>query len=280
MPSNTIVFKDSSGNLIRIKTPVHGYRSILQFGWDIQDLDNGKWDSFDPGSSYDGRMCECDFVLDATDQALLMDFLGTSAKARADAAVTMSISGDQDFRPFGADKGNAGDFTVGIQLMSTEGIGGRPYAQFQTKVMIVNHGSYPAYSNVTDVDEGSWDLGTVTGVRFPPDWFDPNVFYASDGSMGMDGNLDFVDRSTNADRYESQFRLVCNQPKTERILSYLADTARADTFSITPAGNHYIFDIDKGTVGPHTVRLLQKSIEVTHNMYNQFEFTLHVGFEA
>ncbi|MBU2249483.1 MAG: hypothetical protein KKD77_22235 [Gammaproteobacteria bacterium] len=280
MSSNTIVFKDSAANIIRIKTPVHGYKSSLIFPWEIQELDNGKWESYDPTSTYDARTCECEFYLDAAEQNTLMNFLGTSTKARADAAVTMYLSGDQDFRPFAPDKGNAGSFTIGMQLIETLGIGGRPYGLFHTRVLLVNHGAWPSYSAVTDVDEGSWNFGTVSNVRFPPDWFKPNVFYASSGSMGMDGHLDFVDKSTNADRYESEFHMVCNQPKAERILAYITATARAGTFNITTAANHYIFDRDKGTSGTHTVRLLQNRIEVMHPRYNMFEFDLHLGFEA
>lgn len=280
MPSNTIVFKDSNANLIRIKTPIHGYTSTLRYGWDIQELDNGKWDSFDPGASYDSRECDCVFVLDEADQNTLMDFLNTSTKARADNSVVMSLSGDQDFRPFAPDKGNAGDFTVGLQLLESEGIGGRPWAHFRTRVRIVNHGSYPAYSNVTDVDEGSWNFGTVTNVRFPPDWFSPNVHHSISGSQGMDGALDFVDRSVNGNRYMSSCRMICNQPKAERILDYIDGTARAGTFNITTNTRHYIFGREKGDSGTHTVRLLQQKIDVIHVRYNLFQFQLHLGWHS
>jgi len=250
------------------------------YPWNIQELSSGKWDTYDPTSTYDSRSCECEFFLNAADQNTLMNFLSTSTKGRADNAVTMSLSSAQDFRPFGPDKGNAGNFTIAMELIDAEGIGGRPYAYFKTKIRLNNQGAWPAYSNVADVDEGSWNFGTVSAVRFPPDWFKPSVFYTSNASQGMAGATSFIDKSTNADRYESGFRMVCNQPKAERILAYITATARAGTFSVTTAGNHYIFGRDKGTTGTHTVRLLQSKIEVTHVRYNAFEFGLRLGWEA
>jgi hypothetical protein len=259
--------------------PVHGYITTLDYPWEIQPTANGAWDTYDPGNTYDARFCECEFVLNDSEQNSLMDFLSDSSKAREDSGVTMRLPSGGDFRPFGPDKGNGGPFTVGMELVETHGIQYRPWLQWRTRVRFTNHGAWPSYTNTTDVDEGSWGFGSVTNVRFPPDWFKPQIQYAVHAEAAMDGAVDFVDRGSSADRYQTApFRMVCNQAKAERIIGYIDGTARAGTFSVTTAANHYIFGYSKGSSGTHTVRLVQNRIQVTHVKYNRFDFELQLGW--
>jgi hypothetical protein len=245
----------------------------------IQQVDTGEFKIYDPGSAYDIRQCACTFELDAEEQAKLVQLLNSSSYGRGSAAVTLTLPTGSGFHPFGPDKGDTGDFTVAMQLISARGIGEAPYLYFHTDVLLTNQSTFPTYTIVDDVDEGSWTFGTIAGMRMPTGWFQPMVHYAVDGQLQRNGIVQFVDRGQSGDHYETSFGLVMNEAKAARLIAYLTDSVRATQFTITPGSGMYPFGYDLGTTGAMDVRLIQTRIELTHELYNRFTCNIQLSHE-
>jgi len=271
---------DDGVNNIDISVPVYGYRTFIDLPFDIVELSNGKHKIYDATSTYDARWCECQLVLSEADQAELTDFLSDSAKGRASSTVVISLSAGSGLHLFAPDKGDDGPFTVAMEILNRTGIGVDPWLYFKDSLRIVNQGAWPSYTPPAEVADGSITIDTITALRFPPDWFNPEVRYTTVMSLGRDGTALFVDRSTGGDSFKTRATLVCTENKMAALIARLVGTSRAGTFSLTTGDNHFPFGYDKGDDTTHTVRLLQNQIVVTHYDYNRFSVDLEFGWES
>ena len=99
----------SGGNSIDVNIPVFGYRVSLVYPFDFAEMDDKSLPSFDHGSAYDKRYCECSLWLDETEAAAFDTFLNSDLSANGRAKnVTLSMSSNSGFFPFGPDKGTPG----------------------------------------------------------------------------------------------------------------------------------------------------------------------------
>jgi len=267
-----------NGNPITIAQPQYGYTSVINLPFDIERLSNGLYSVYDAGAAYDVRYCDCIFLLNATDTDSLLTFIDTTARGRSD--ITMTLSTNCGFFPFAPDRGDKGNFTVALEILSNEGVLASPYLYHRIGVRIINQGNYPAYEPPEQVSEGSLSIGSVDNLRFPPGWFKPDIELGVSGSMARDGRMLFVDRGAYADRHDNKFTLRCNQSKAAALLSYLTTNARANTFSLITQNNQYAFGMRSGSANSYTVRLIQDRLEVTHSGFNSFEINLALSREA
>lgn len=266
-------------NTIEISMPSFPYKTIIEYPYDIQKLDNGQYDIWDNGSAYDKRKCRCLFILSPTEQQTLNNFLRDDniAVSRGRAYdITMSMDADSGFFPFGPDKGDTGDFTVAIIIRKSDAIGEEPFKYFKSELEIINVGSYPSYNLPSQIAEGNLTIGTITNNRFPPDWFEPEVKYQYTATRRENGAVSWIDRGEMGDWYETTLKMRSNESKTAAIINYL-NTIRTANFNIIAPADMYMFgrDIGNGTI---EVKLIQNAIEITHQKYNMYDYELNVTY--
>ena len=239
-----IEFDNGSGTTIQVSVPSYPYKTTISLPFEWQKMDDGTWEGFDHGTSYDKRKCNCFFYLTAAQMETFNDFFNTDGSGRA-IDVIMRMNANSGFHPFGPDKGDVGDFTVALTYKKHGAVGESPFRYFKVEVEIYNTGAWPVYTPPAEVDDGDFTIGTVTDLRFPPNWFEPEVEYGTFMTLEENSTSQWIDRSNNYDWYETNFNMVCNESKAAVLIAYLADTARVSSFTVVPPGNAYMFGRDK-----------------------------------
>ncbi len=266
---------------IEIPLPVYPYKTTIDLGLDIQKLETGNgYSIYDNGSTYDMRSCEVDFVLSRLDTAILNDIIRDFGRG---VAYTLEICTNSQFRPFGPDK-NDTSYTVMMEMLSQDGIGDAPYLYFHSKVKLTNAGTYAGTALPTEINDGSFQIGTVDGLRFPPNWFEPEAHYEVDGFVLRDSSAaQFINGGISGDSYDTTCELESNFSKAAALMAYITGTARGGTLSIIAGNNSWPFGRDKVNgvglgAGTYTVRLIQESITITHEAFNIFKIPLAFNF--
>jgi len=266
-----------SGTYITINRPIYGYKTVLSLPLDVQRLDNGLYDTYDAGSAYDVRTCECTFRLSAAETNSLYSMIDDTGRGQN---ITMILPASSGFHPFGPDKGPTGTYTVSMEIIDSTGVMGAPYLYFDTTIRMINQGAYPSYTAGVSSDIGSITVGTVDNVRFPPDWFEPENRLGVSVSHGMAGAARYVDRGAFADSHDTRVVFTIGQEKAAALIAYIAATARGGTFTLSTADNQYAFNVRSGGAGSYTVRLVSGNIGIRHIAYNQFDIDIMLSREA
>jgi hypothetical protein len=108
---STVTFTAPDLDVITVDTPQWGYTSTLKLPLWYSERADGSIGIYDAGTSYDRRVCDCVFQLNATDTAILVAFCRNSARGRGN-SVKMTLSSGSGFFPFGPDFGDPGDLSV------------------------------------------------------------------------------------------------------------------------------------------------------------------------
>jgi len=269
---------NGNSDTLDIALPNYPYGIQVSMAIDTQKLDDGSFDSFDNGTSYDKRSCELSFDLSATQALALNAWVRTAGASYMRAATgTLELATDSGFFPFGPDKTPEGPFTVAVEITEPTTIQESPFKLFRVSMRVFNTGVYPAYVLPTEVDEGVWSFGSVTALRFPPRWFRPSSRFAYSIAREEDGSVQFIDRGTGGDAYTSSIEMVCSENKAAALLSYITGTVRTNTFVLTSIAGMYPFGRDLGD-GAFTVSLTSPEFEVTHEQYNRFRLSAEVSY--
>ena len=280
--SGKIQFADN-GNTLEISLPIFGYKTIIDMPLEIVRLDNGKYELYDHGEdaeTYDIRKCQCTFLLTATEQNSLNGFFNNAAANPTGRGidVTIRMNTGSGFFPFGADKGDVGDFDVAARIIETPITGESPFNYFTCKVEFIHTGTYPVYSLPAEISEGSFTIGTITNNRFPPAWFKPKSEYANWATIELDSSSQWIDRGTGGDWYDTEFEMHSNESKCAKVIEYLTGAAgRSNIFQVSQGTNYYMFGRDITTAALN-VKLIQKRIVITHSRYNLFTYPLNLSY--
>lgn len=280
--SGLIRFTNAGGSYVDIAPPVYPYQTIISMPLDIERLDTRLYSVYDHGSGYDRRWCRCTFELTAEQTSTLTAFLITTGATYGRAVeLTLEMASDVRFFPFGPDQTPVGGFDVSVVLQPDQRFGDMPLGYGIIHAVIYkSDGAWPAYSLPTEVSEGGMTVGTVSGLRFPQEWFSPAVTYGYDVAHTQGAETLFVDRGSGRDAYETACKLTLNESKAAALINYLTGTARGSTFSlVTPAGS-YAFGVDKADDGTYTVRLITGDLELVHEQYNMFTLPLNLSYES
>lgn len=248
----------------------------IEFPFDMVTLDNGTKVVYDNGEQYDKRICKCKFLLNPTQQQALNTFLNTTARAQ-ELILDPGVTGG--FHPFGPDKGDAGNFSVTAMISGTPSIMIYPFRYFECELILVNTGSYPAYSLPSEVDDGSWNFGAVENLHYPQAGFKPGMFYSVSISHTENSTPYFIDRGKDADYATSNFILNCNESKAAAMLYYLTHTIRANSFSLYTRSYFIIFGIDYEDGDAKYVMIDTNKIKVKQVNYDNWTIELRLAID-
>jgi len=252
---------------IGLPNPDFGYKTTIDFPFDMVDLDSGMFSARDEGTSYDNRKCECEFILSETEANNLNTMLRSTARAQV---MTLSLPASDGFFPFGADKGDAGNFTVSARIAKTGAIQHHPFRRFRVGVEFINTGNWPVYALPAEVSDGVYTIGNVSELREPISMFEPNQLYNVDVDFTADNVPKFFDRGADSDIAKTKFNLTSNESKMAALLDYIASTARATEFQMKTPQYAYPFGRDHDVAWTYTVQLSNKTLTCTHENYNRF----------
>lgn len=270
-PSSGQIELTYAGTSIQISVPNVPYTSRIEMALDIVELDSGLYITRDEGSTYDKRICECEFDLTATEQNNLNTFLNTTARGQS---VILTLPSGSGFFPFGPDKGDTGDFTVSAIIISHGRIQDSPFRYFRTALRFVNVGSFPAYALPAEIDDGTITIGSITTCRFPPNLFQPQVNYEVNTQFTENSTPYYFDRGSGGDFKRNSFVMVSNESKAAAIINYLTGSSGRDaSFNLVTAAHQYPFGRDHAE-GTYTVQLVKNQINIKHINYNEFEFEM------
>lgn len=189
------------------------------------------------------------------------------------------------FFPFGPDYGDVGDFTVRLIGQQQSGIQFSPWRYWQDRLSFVLV-TAPAYALPTDVDQGSFEIGSVDGLLFPQNGFKPESRYNHRTDLSISGVPSSIDGLASQDSWESAWEQQCNQSKAAALVSFLTGaTGRSAEIAILAGDYYYLYGTDKGSSGLYACHFLGSErqekkmvLSVRHDGYNRFTIPLRFWF--
>lgn len=274
--SSTIRLSAGSGQH-DLSSPEWGYEATIGLGLHHERLKPLNYAIWDDGSANDPkRRCKCTFLLDSTHAGELIDLFTNDGEGRGVDASLILPSGS-GFYPFGPDKGDAGTFSVHLLSIKPGGVQEEPFKWFAIEVEMIAV-SYPSYVLPTQVSEGDFQIGTISALRFPPDWTKPEYLPAISGQTTRTGVVTDIDKLQAADRFEVTIPMVCNQSKAAALVNYLVGTARGANLNIIAGANTYLYGRKNGSSGTYASQMLNEIITVKHHRFDEFSFDLNFSY--
>ena len=277
MTDGQFCLTDLLSNSYYFPQPEYGYTSTIIFSWDIDVLDTGNHVAFDNGYLYDIYRCDFDLLLTPAQQTQLNALVKTTGRAVNNLTMTMNTA--CGFFPFTPLRGDGGPFTVALEITKSEILQEEPFRYFKVSCSMWNQGAWPAYSLQTQIAEGSLYMASVSGLRFPTTWFDPTEDNGILHDVTENGSIDFIDRGKSAASWHTGMNFTWGTGTTAAFLQSLLNiNTRATSFNFTTQPYHYPFGNDKGSsvsTNNYMIKLIQDSIEITHDTFNQFTFKLN-----
>ena len=264
---------------ITIKQPYFGYRSTLRMPFHYSRTTTG-YKVRDDGTANDIRMCDIStWLLDATDQAALYEFLNNTAKGRCNNFTMALGETPSGFFPFGPDKGDTGFFECSVLRYDPKNAQLNPYLQHDNGIVIVLKTALSAYTPAAKEAEGTLQIGTLTTLRPVQSFPMLNIDRPIVSEMTRSGLVYSVDIGNSGDVYESTLSLEMRAGNAAALITYLQAT-RAGDITITTPTNTWLFGIAKGSSGTYTVKLISGEITMIHDRFDLFKTDLKLWFKA
>ena len=283
MPSITLT---ANGSTITIDRPQYGYNAEIHMPIHTSRYHPFGYGFFDCGGNaktFDYRICNtARWVLPADQKAALNDFLRDSAKGR-NQNITISLGATSTgFYPGGPDLGDVGDWVFRVYERQQGGMTLSPYRHFQDEISLVLVTAPTAQALPSGVDQGSLQIGSITGLMFPQQGYNPEAKYNASTGFSRSGVPFGIDGTMASDSWESAWTQRCNNGKAASLVDFLIGTlGRANEITVITDYFNYIFGSDRGSNGAYICRFLGSSktkneiiIKCQHNRFNEWEIPL------
>jgi len=269
----------TGGNSITVDMPQYGYTVDVFLSIIPAMSAAGTLTAWDNGIAYDHRVLRgLKWLLNAADQAELQDFFTTVGKGR-ETSVVFGLGGTPTgFFPFGADKGDKGNFSCRMIEQSQGGMNISTWRHYENTLKFVLV-TPPSYSLPTQVDEGDFQIGSVDGIRYPQGGFELDAQKNVSHVLTHSGVPYEMDGANSADVFYNSFTVETNQTKMAALMAYLTATARGGEFQTIFPSDSYPFGIEQSAGGAMNVRLNQTTLSMTHNNFDSFSLPLKLWFK-
>lgn len=265
-------------SFIYLPFPYFGYKTIIKMNLHYSNV-NGGYKIGDDGAAYDSRICEIPvWMMSATSQLLISNFLDDMANGRGE-NFTLHLPEDSGFFPFGADKGDAGDFVVSVVDYQKGGAIQQPYLQHENslKLMLV---SSPEYTPADPEEEGTMSIGSVGTYRPFQVMPRPSDFIDISRTVTRAGVVGSTDTGTSMNYYEANIDLEMREGNCAALIIQLLAARGGDTV-IIPVANSWMFGIDNGSTNAvYACRLLSPEFTITHDNFNLWTTSLRFWMRA
>jgi len=227
----------------------------------------GIWDNNDDIRKFRGN-----FLLNATQTNRLLGIFNDINKGRG-VSVTLNLGNDSGIFPYGPDHGDSGAFQSRMTKIDAQPVREEPYLYFNVEIEFIEE-SNPSYNLPTEVPEGNLQIGTITDLRYPPQFPESATSYGFNTMYTLDGTPFTIDKTNDADYYTTTLPMVCNQSKAAALINHLVNTVRDANVNIISQANNYIFGREGGSNGTYICQWLNEIIEIKHPWHDEFDFGL------
>jgi hypothetical protein len=264
---------------LTLGNPYPGVKTTVELGLNMVFLSNGRVKSFDTTETI--RTTKFRVLLTESEASDFVDYFENSGDGRGTTLELQLGGSNTGFFPFGPDLGDVGTFDVVFYPPKETGIQRDPWLRFFADCEMILD-TAPSYSlpSRSGYDQGSWSIGTITGLMEPQEPFKISPERALMVSPSRDGSPIVLNVGSGSDSYMSTFRLDANGPNAAAVINYLVETARGGAFSVGNADNIYPF-------GPHvdendtvTAKLASPILDITHQNYDQFFLDIKMVLES
>jgi hypothetical protein len=260
------------GNSITVKAPEYGYESAIAMNLHYSRVQNG-YKVGDDGAAYDSRYCTVpSWLMDSADMLELSEFFNNLDKGRGQ-NFTLGLGSGSGFFPFGADKGDVGNFVCSLWDHKKDGAMFSPFRYFQNS-MTFYLVTAPAYTTGSAETEGTLAIGTVTTLRHPQTLPKPTHEQGIIRAVSRGGSVSSVDLGGSGDVYETDLDLTMKRGNCAALISYLTGTGRGGDITVVSPTNSWMFGIGQYSAGTYTTKLLTPEIKIKHESTNKFSTTL------
>jgi hypothetical protein len=250
---------------------------------DISRASDGTYLFFDndPSGSLDKKSCECSFILNHDQAVSLSTFLRTY---RAETYI-MTMDAGEGFYPFMPFLGCLGPFPVSCEILKTPGALSDPWLWYRFDLRFTYAKYTPTQSPVspsTPALHAEGHLGfnissmeDVIALAAPENLFEAAPEIAR--SVTFDEQIDpyYVDRGNTADQAVTSMSLKMNFSNAYYLMGQLTGSfGRTATQNIMVPANYFIFGEYYGDNQTFSVKLIQDTVELTHEEYNLFSTDL------
>lgn len=257
-----------------ISNPLVGYTTSIILPFEIEQLDNGSYAVWDNGINFDTRRCKCNFLLSVTEANSLLALLTSDSLGRAE-TLLLKLGTNSGFYPFGADKGDSGNFSIRVLNCIPAASIGHPEDFFPIELEFQNISSYPAYSLPTQISEGSLQIGTIENLRYPSGMHNQDIKYGikTIGTYGAD--VYSIDSTEVNDDFNASLSLILSQNKAAALIDHLTSIVRNNALNIIPPENSYLFGRINLSTATYLCQWMDQKIEITYNSFNNFSMNLN-----
>jgi hypothetical protein len=263
---------------VTVLMPQWGYSTKIVYPFQLTKLANKKYRKWDAGSNYDKRYLSCKWLLQKDNAETLLEIFRDAAKGRGKLLTLKLGATESGFFPFGADKGDKGDFQVVLTDVKPMASQGHPADLFTIEASFLFVGSYPAYVLPDAFPEGNLTIGTVENLRYPETMHGQNISYGVKVTETENYSAYVNDMSTTADTYEASLALELLGCNMARLIDFLSGASgRAEDITITPPDNAYLFGIVNGSTDDYTCKWLDSELTTVHSNYNTFSTSINIG---
>ena len=277
MSESTKINIRANGVDYEIDTPQYDYTTTIPIALLHTALEPRNYGIWDNGSANDGaRICEAIFQMNATLTNTLLEIINDQNKGRG-VSVVLKLGTNSGFYPFGPDRGDSGNFDIRLISIKSPPVQSDPWLYFSTR-LVFSEESNPSYSLPSEVDEGKLQIGTITGLRYPPDFPNSQTDYNFSTQLTYDGTAFTVDKLT--DGFVTTLNMVLRHNKAAALINHLMVTVRGNDLNIITQGNNYVFGRENGASGVYSCQWLNESTSITHVRYDQFAFGLNFSLKV
>jgi hypothetical protein len=273
----------NGANSITIPLPLYGYTVDISMSFKISVAADGTRTIWDDTAALvpDKRILSgCKFQLSASYQHAFQDFLTDETLGRCENIIMRLGATPTGFYPFGPDLGDVGDFTCRIIENETAGALFSPWLHFESGLSFTLV-TPPSYSLPDIVSEGSFQIGTVTGLRLPQAGFKverENNFKTVATNTGAPYSIDGL---TASDQYLTSWSQEGNASLAGALISFLKSTSgRGADITIIAPTKYYMKGAENNSGGTYTTKLLSNVLSITHNRFDEFSIPMNVWMKA
>lgn len=258
------------GTEYTISAPEYGYTTKIVNPFHFQRKLPFGYSSYDDGTSRDVRIFSGTLILPFDQAKTFLDFYSDDDKGRAVEA-NMRLRKNSGFTPFGPDKGDYGNYGVVIHSVAPSGAMVGPYKHFSINFSMTAQ-SYPSVTAPPAQYDGSFSLGSVTGLRFPDGFPQSDTTFGFNSKFTRSGTGKFMPLPAATDHYESSLKMVCCRSRAYELINYLTDIIRTNNIGITAQAGTYLFGAKKGTSGTYVCQWIDEELTIKHSNFNRYEF--------
>jgi hypothetical protein len=278
----TIAYPGGGGGTITTVNPQWGYSIKVQTPMTVTQRADGGYAIYDPTADtsfaydFDVHSCTVTLLIPVASAAIFIDMARDVAKGRGQ---ELTLTPGTGWYPFGPYRGTAVAFKCKIIEIIQTGTIGHPENLVEFQVTFVYTGTiWPSYAPPGAVSEGSLQIGSVSGLRWPNARPGLKADYGWSAQTTHGPYAYIIDQGM--DCWEVTLPLVLNQGNAAALQNYMIGTARGVPLDIITPANSYLFGVENSSNGTYNVRWIDGALEMTHESHGRWLTTLSFHTEA